>query len=132
MDIIRNPQSAAQLIIGLFIAITFLQSGVDKVIDWKGNMSWLQGHFDNTFLASMVKPMLAFITLAELATGLLAVYGVVCLIFCDDSSCIYYALLTACGTLLMLLFGQRISKDYTGAQTVVVYLCACLIGMVFF
>jgi len=38
----------------LFLAILFIQSGLDKVFDWNGNLGWLTGHFEKTFVAGMV------------------------------------------------------------------------------
>mgnify|MGYP000586416037 CR=1 FL=1 len=38
------------LLLLAFLAITFLQSGYDKIADWNGNVSWLKGHFSQTFL----------------------------------------------------------------------------------
>ena len=51
-----------------FLAITFLQSGLDKIFDWKGNVSWLKEHFSKTFMANMVTFNVAIILVFELAT----------------------------------------------------------------
>jgi hypothetical protein len=59
------------LFMALLVSILFVQSGLDKVLDWKGNVDWLNGHFSKTFLGGMVPMMLATITLMELATGAL-------------------------------------------------------------
>lgn len=40
----------AKILIPLFLAILFLQSGLDKIIDWKGNLTWLKGHLSNLHL----------------------------------------------------------------------------------
>lgn len=132
MEFLYNYETMGQLAIGGFLAIIFLQSGLDKVIDWKGNLSWLEGHFKNSILSSGVKPMLFVVTIAELATGLFALCGIVCLLWCSDSSCIYYALLLSLASLLMLLFGQRVAKDYEGAKTIVIYFAVSLLGLFFF
>ena len=65
------------LFAALLVTILFIQSGLDKVFDWKGNLGWLSGHFSKTFLASMVPMMLATITVMELATGFLAAAGII-------------------------------------------------------
>jgi len=31
-----------------FLAITFIQSGYDKIFYWKDNVSWLKEHFSKT------------------------------------------------------------------------------------
>ena len=37
-------------LIGIFISIALLQSGIDKVLDRKENLSWLSDHFSDTIL----------------------------------------------------------------------------------
>ena len=56
------------LFAALLVSILFIQSGLDKVFDWKGNLEWLTGHFSKTIFAKTVPPMLATITVMELAT----------------------------------------------------------------
>ena len=34
---------ATESILLVFLIITFLQSGLDKLLDWKGNLTWLSG-----------------------------------------------------------------------------------------
>ena len=132
MEWLKDTSVIGQFSIGCFIAIVFLQSGIDKVVDWKGNHSWLTGHFKNTFLSSLITPMLAVVTIFEVAAGVVALCGLVCLFWCQDASCIYYALIIGLLSLLMLLFGQRIAKDYDGAKTIAIYIGVLLIGLIFF
>ena len=33
------------LFAALLVSILFIQSGLDKVFDWIGNVEWLKGHF---------------------------------------------------------------------------------------
>lgn len=132
MEFLKSPEVIGQLAIGLFIAIVFLQSGVDKVVDWKGNLSWLQGHFKDSILSGIVSPMLAVVTIAEIITGLFAVCGVVCLVWCKDASCIQYSVALGLLSLLMLIFGQRIAKDYDGAKTIAIYFGVLLVSLLLF
>ena len=39
-----------QMLIGLFLGIGLLQSGTDKIVDWKGNMSFSTEHFAQTVM----------------------------------------------------------------------------------
>src|SRR5690554_6465461 len=66
-----------EILILLFIVITFLQSGLDKITDWQGNISWLKGHFSKTFLAGQVSLMTGIILIIEVLTGLLAIAGII-------------------------------------------------------
>src|SRR6266404_2050070 len=54
-----------------FLAILFLQSGIDKIVDRRGNLEWLKGHFAKSALAGVVPAMLTTITILELAAGIL-------------------------------------------------------------
>ena len=52
-----------------FLAILFLQSGIDKIIDHRGNLEWLKGHFAKSQLAGVVHVLLAAISILEVAAG---------------------------------------------------------------
>ncbi|MDX1761777.1 MAG: DoxX family protein [Christiangramia sp.] len=118
-----------ELIILIFILITFLQSGIDKAADWNGNTGWLKDHFSGTFLAGMVPLMVGIILVIEVITGILAIGGIWSLIASDDQGMALYACVLACITLLMLLFGQRVAKDYAGAFTLTGYFIVCMFGV---
>ena len=60
-----------QILIGAFLGICFIQSGLDKVTDWKGNLSFLTDHFSQTFFRNTVPLLLIVITILEVAGGLL-------------------------------------------------------------
>lgn len=132
MERLSDFQFIGQLATGLFLSIVFLQSSLDKIFDWKGNLEWLKGHFAKTILSSVVVPMLATLTLVELAAGIVSLCGVGCLLICGDPSCILYGVEIALAAFLMLLFGQRIAKDYAGAQTIAIYFGVTLISLLFF
>lgn len=132
MELIKNPVYAGQLILSIFLAIVFLQSALDKVFQWSGNLSWLKEHFAKSFLAGSVTPMLAVLTITELATGIIALCGAGCLLLCEDNRCTYYATLLSLVSYLMLIFGQRVVQDYDGAKTIAIYFGVSLIGLTFF
>lgn len=110
-----------EIILLLFVIITFLQSGLDKVFDWNGNLSWLKGHFKASLFKNMVPLLLVTITLVEVVAGVLCAIGVVQLLTAGSKMMALYGAITSCIALLMLLFGQRVAKDYAGAQTIVIY-----------
>lgn len=112
---------AAEILILLFLTITFLQSGIDKITDWKGNLSWLIEHFKNTPLKGMVPLMLGVVLVIEVVAGILCIAGVYHLASSGESTIALYGAILSCIALLMLLFGQRVAKDYAGAMTITVY-----------
>jgi uncharacterized membrane protein YphA (DoxX/SURF4 family) len=117
------------LILLAFLAITFLQSGYDKIADWNGNVSWLKGHFSQTFLKNKVPFALLTVLALEIVAGVLSIVGIAENIMSGATIMGNYACVVSCVTLLMLLFGQRVAKDYDGARTIVIYLIPALIGV---
>ena len=113
--------SATEILLLLFLVITFVQSGLDKIMDWNGNLSWLKGHFAESPLKNMVPLLLGIILIIELITGVLCGIGVYQFIISGESTLAFYGAILACIALLMLLFGQRMAKDYDGARTIVIY-----------
>lgn len=118
-----------EILILLFIVITFLQSGLDKITDWKGNINWLKGHFSKTFLAGQVNLMVGIILVIEVITGLLAIVGIIQILFSGSTILALYSCILAAITLLMLLFGQRVAKDYAGAFTITGYFVVVILGV---
>lgn len=114
----NNP---ASFLILLLLTVTFLQSGYDKLFYWKDNLAWMKEHFSKTVIRNMVPLALAFILLLELATVILAIAGMIQLIYNGNRDYGFYAAIMSCVTLLFLLFGQRLAKDYDGARTIVIY-----------
>ena len=113
----------------LFVAILFIQSGLDKVFNFKGNLEWLSGHFSKTFLARSVPMMLVTITIVEVAAGVLAAVGLVYFLVTGSTVLIFYSSILAAGGLTALFFGQRIAQDYPGAAVLVPYFILVLILM---
>jgi uncharacterized membrane protein YphA (DoxX/SURF4 family) len=114
----------------LLVAILFIQSGLDKIFDWKGNLGWLTGHFSKTFLAPMVPILLATITVMELGAGLLAAAGIVYFLIAGTTILIFYAAALGSLSVIALFFGQRVAKDYPGAAVLVPYFILLLILIV--
>ncbi len=113
----------------LFLLITFLQSGIDKVVDWKGNLSWLTGHFAETFMSKMVPLLLSVILIIEIITAISCVMGIYHLVVDNNTFYAIVGIFLACLTLLMLLFGQRVAKDYQGALTITCYFIVAIFGL---
>ena len=60
----------AQVLTSVLLAILFLQSGIDKVVDRKGNLEWLTGHFASSPLAGIVPMMVTMVTISELLASI--------------------------------------------------------------
>ncbi|WP_338869067.1 DoxX family protein [Myxococcus stipitatus] len=124
MPALESTQFTAWLLQALcaaFLAILFLQSGVDKVVDWKGNLGWLTGHFAKSPLRGVVPLMLGVITLMELTAGALSAAGLVSLVTTGSPALAFWGALVSAVSLVCLFFGQRMAKDYAGAGGLVPY-----------
>jgi len=113
----------------IFVSILFIQSGLDKVFNYKGNLEWITGHFAKTFLAGTVPAMFATLTVLELATGSLSVVGLVYFLAAGTAVLLFYAAIIGAITLCTLFFGQRLAQDYPGAAVLVPYFILMLIMM---
>jgi len=120
---------APHLLILMFLAITFLQSGIDKISDWNGNLSFLKEHFSKTFLRKSVPLMLGVILVGEIIVGFLSIIGVIQIYISEVTTIGFYASVIAAKILLALLFGQRVAKDYAGAMTISVYFMVTVFGV---
>lgn len=119
-----------QILISAFFAILFLQSGIDKILDRKGNLEWLTGHFAKSPLAGTVPLLLGVITLMELAAGALSAIGCVLVLFWHDSTIAFYGAIVSGLALLALFFGQRTAKDYPGAAALVPYFLVVIAAVI--
>lgn len=121
--------NTASILVLLFLAVTFVQSAYDKVFDWKGNVGWLKGHFAETILKNNV-PLALFIILAlELVTGIFALAGCVELLVNGGKAFGFYAAVFSSVTLIFLLLGQRLAKDYDGARTIAIYFVPSILAV---
>jgi diacylglycerol kinase len=118
-----------QIFAAAFLAILFLQSGVDKVVDRRGNLGWLKGHFAKSPLAGIVPALLVCITTLEVAAGALSAVGCVLVILLKDSTIAFYGAILSAAAITALFFGQRIAKDYAGAAVLVPYFLLTLVAI---
>tara|TARA_B100000886_G_C20423592_1_gene492791 strand:- start:3219 stop:3641 length:423 start_codon:yes stop_codon:yes gene_type:complete len=116
----------------LFLAILFLQSGIDKVVNKKENLEWLRSHFAKSPLKNFVPVLFLTITIVELLSGILNLSGVVFLLINGSLTLAFYGTVLASVALIMLFFGQRIAKDYVGAQSLVSYFILTIITLILF
>jgi diacylglycerol kinase len=129
---LHTPEGAIyllQTLVSAFLAILLLQSGIDKVVDRRGNLEWLTGHFAKSPLAGLVPLMLSVITLLELAAGGLSAVGCVLILVLRGSTLAFYGAVIAAISLTALFFGQRVAKDYPGAAILVPYFLLTLVAI---
>ncbi|MBL4605441.1 MAG: DoxX family protein [Flavobacteriaceae bacterium] len=119
----------AEILILLFLIVTFLQSGIDKLTDWKGNVSFIKEHFNRSPLKNSVPFLLGIVLLLESIASLCMIYGIYEILSQGTS---FYALIgieLSALTLIFLLIGQRLAKDYAGAMSLAVYFVVTILGI---
>ena len=127
MNLLSNYPT--EVLILLFLMVTFLQSGADKLLDWKGNVSFIKEHFKNSPLKNSVPLLLAIILILEIVAGLLMLIGVYELYTSEANEFALLGVELSAIVLIFLLIGQRLAKDYAGAMSLAVYFIIALWGV---
>ena len=125
----KDPLVLCQILIAIVFIITFIQSGVDKVIDRDGNRLYFKDHFSNSILKNYTSIMLTFITLFELICGFVLIYGVYFSFVERTTLWIFYGFVICTINLILLFLGQRIAKDYIGASDLIPYITLVVLGI---
>lgn len=118
-----------EILILLFLIVTFLQSGIDKMVDWNGNLSFIKDHFKNSPLKNAVPLLLGIILLTEVIAALFMIVGIYQIINGGVKEFAIYGVELSALTLIFLLIGQRLAKDYAGAMTLAVYFIITIFGL---
>ena len=124
-----EPALSVKLLTGAMLTILFLQSGIDKVLDFAGNLAWLEGHFAKSPLKGQVKAMLVVVTVTEIAAGALCAAGTLRLALAGNGEWAVAGAQLSTLNIVMLFFGQRLAKDYAGAASLVPYFILCAAGV---
>ena len=123
------PEKIVFLFVLAFFFIVFIQSGVDKIFDYKGNLSFLNDLLKIYFPPPLIAFALILVTIFELISGILCLIGIVDFIFNKSNFIGLLGLIIGSFALLILLFGQRVSKNYDGAKTIAIYFILAMIGI---
>lgn len=113
------------LVISLLISFGF--SIVEKLTDKEAYQSWLKKHFQESFVVSYIKPLFYFVILLELISTILLLYGLFELVFNQNYLGIYLGAIASFISFIILLIGQRISKDYQSAANLILYILISII-----
>ena len=113
-----------------FLSIVFIQSALDKIFNWKGNLEFTASTLTSKFPPRLVRFALLNVLLLEFAGGFGSLAGMIEIWL--GSSTLFIAklgIITSSIALLILLLGQRISQNYMDAKTIVIYFIVCLFGL---
>ena len=118
-----------QILVSAFLAILFLQSGIDKIVDRRGNLEFLKGHFAKSPLSGIVPLLFTVLTILEVAAGMLSGIGFLALLFAHNPTIAFYGAVVSAVAILCLFFGQRLAKEYAGAAVLVPYFLLTLVAI---
>ena len=129
-DLMGNVGSftLVKMLVPAFMSILFLQSGLDKVFNYKGNLEYFTDHFKNSPLSKTVGLLMPTITFLEVSAGISSAIGTVSLLLGSEIWA-YAGLMLSGVSLLALFFGQRIAKDYAGAGALTGYFILVVVGL---
>ena len=125
----KDPLVLCQILIAIFISIAFIQSGIDKILDRKGNLEFFKFHFANSFLKNFTPFLLTTLTIFELVGGFTLLYGIYFAFVHRTTLWIFYGFVMIALTIIFLFAGQRIVKDYLGAADLVPYFILIMLGI---
>ena len=125
----RGPMELCQIFIAIFLFIAFFQSGLDKIIDRKGNLDFLKAHFSDSPIIKIIPIMLLILTFLEVIGSLMLGYGIYYAFVNRSTLWIFYGFVVIAITIIILFAGQRIAKDYLGAADLVPYFILIMLGI---
>lgn len=132
---LTEPEVIGRFILLAFFAAVFLQSSLDKVFDWSGNLSYFRKQFKDAALVPQrsIPLLLATLTVLELAAGVVSVVAIVSLDFAHRGFGIAATAVALAGLdFVALILGQRLAKDYGGAHVIATYFAVAIVGLALF
>lgn len=129
LRMIENANWLLQILVSIFLAILFLQSGIDKVADRRGNLEFLRGHFAKSPLAGMVPFLVTIVSILEIVAGGLSAIGCMLIILNRNPTLAFCGAIVSAIAITALFFGQRMAKDYAGAAVLVPYFLLTLVAI---
>lgn len=127
MNLLSNYPT--EVLVLIFLIITFVLSGAEKILDWKGNVNFIRDHFKNSPLKNSVPLLLVIIIILEVIACVFMLIGVYNLYTSGSKEMALFGTEICAIILLLLLIGQRLAKDYPGAMSLGVYFIITLWGV---
>jgi hypothetical protein len=121
--------NTASVLVLAFLALTFIMSAHEKLFHWNDTMAWLKAHLEKTILKKNVPIATGILVFLELISGILCIVGIVELYINGGRMFGFYGAVYSCITLLFMLFGQRLAKDFDGARTIAIYFMVAVLGV---
>ena len=121
--------NTASVLVLAFLALTFIMSAHNKIFYWNDNLAFLKSHFEKTILKNQVATATGILLVFELVAGILSLSGIIELYINGGRMFGFYGAVFSCISLLFMLFGQRLAKDYDGARTIAIYFVPAILAV---
>lgn len=121
--------NTASVLVLAFLALTFIMSAHNKIFYWNDNMAWMKPHFEKTILKNHVSLATGILLVFELVAGIFCLLGILELYINGGRMFGFYGAVYSCISLLFMLFGQRLAKDYDGARTIAIYFVPAVLAV---
>jgi len=110
----------------LFLFITFSISVIEKFADLRGTFAYMTAIFEKTLFAAISKVLIWVLISLEIVTLFFLSIGLFQLVFEQAKENAIYGSILASLTIISMLIGQRVAKDYVGATSLTVYFLASI------
>lgn len=121
--------NTASVLVLAFLALTFIMSAHNKIFYWNDNLTFLKSHFEKTILKNQIALATGILLIFELVAGILSLSGIIELYINGGRMFGFYGAVFSCISLLFILFGQRLAKDYDGARTIAIYFVPAVLAV---
>ena len=118
-----------EILILLFLIITYVISAIEKITDWKGSVGYITDHFKNSPLKNSVSFLLAILLIIEIIASILMIIGVYQIYTSEIKEIALLGITLSAVSILFMLIGQRLAKDYPGAMSLGVYFIITICGV---
>jgi uncharacterized membrane protein YphA (DoxX/SURF4 family) len=121
--------NTASVLVLAFLALTFIMSAHNKIFYWKDNLTIFKSHFEKTILKNQLVIATGILLVVELIAGILCLVGILEIYINGGRLFGFYGAVFSCISLLCMLFGQRLAKDYDGARTIAIYFVPAILAV---
>ena len=123
-----NLPLAASLII-CYLSLSIGYSVIEKIVQWQNSLDYYKEHFKRSFLKNHVRGAIIFVILLEIVCVGLNINGLYQLLNGGNTMFAIWGLLAVSITLIVLMTGQRIAQDFSGAMNITVYFILTVFGL---
>ena len=123
-----NPSLAVSLII-CYLSLSIGYSVLEKTLHWQNSLDYYKEHFKRSFLKNHVRGAIIFVILLEIVCVGLNINGLYQLLNGGNTMFAIWGLLAVSITLIVLMTGQRIAQDFSGAMNITVYFILTVFGL---